>query len=465
MSRRRRHGEPDATPGVADPRSPTEPAPAREAVPKRALTSDPARSTGRLVGARIDGRYQIVGLAGRGGLGRVFLVEHVALGKKFALKLMNADLTHDDERRELFYREAKVASALMHPHVVSVVDFGEDPVAGAFMVMEFLEGESLAERLRRHPRGLPLKVFFDVLKQLAEALHYIHSEGVIHGDIKADNVICWKLSSTSRRRWQIKVLDFGLAFLSSSDDLPATVGGTPEYIAPERLEGAPPHASSDIYSLGVLAYELLTGDLPFRGDTKRVLQQQMYTPPPPIAVRRGEPVDERIEALLQRALAKKPADRHDSMEAFLYELRTLTDMLGMSERQGRRTMNPSGGERDRRLRAAAAGFDHAPFGMAGINVDGAIVVANAPFAKFLTGHPDSELAEDALLASSLLELYPSFLRDLRRVHVKGIKTRRSLIVPRPDGTQRPLTVLMAPGGAGFGEVHVTVLAGHLDPTL
>jgi hypothetical protein len=444
--------------------APSELAPDRQAARRRAPTADP-RSTAKLLGSRIDGRYKIVGLAGRGGLGRVFRVEHVVLGKPFALKLLNADLTQDEERRERFYREAKVASSLMHPNVVSVVDFGEDEVAGAFMVMEFLEGESLGERLRRHPRGLPIKMFCEVLSQLAEALHYIHAEGVIHGDIKAENVICWQLTGTSRRRLQVKLLDFGFAFLSSSDDLPATVGGTPEYIAPERLEGAPPHALSDIYSLGVLAYELLTGDVPFRGETRSVLEQHLCAPPPPIELARGEPVDERIDALIRRALAKEPDDRQVSMAAFLYELRTLTDMLGMSDRPRRGAMNASEGARERRTRAAAAGFDHAPFGMAGINVDGAIVVANAPFAKFLTGDRRTELTEDALLASSLLALYPSFLRDLRRVHVKGVKTRKSLVVPRKDGTERPLTVLLAPGTAGFGDVHVTVLAGHLDPSL
>ena len=432
------------------------------AVPSRASTLDGLRSTGKLLGATIDGRYHIVGLAGRGGLGRVFRVQHAALGKQFALKLLNADLSRDTERRELFYREAKVASALMHPSVVSVVDFGEDEVAGAFMVMEFLSGESLAKKLARHPRGLSLRVFCEVLLQLGEALRYIHSQGVIHGDIKAENVICWREDGATRRGWRVKILDFGLSLLESSDELPASVGGTPEYIAPERLEGDPPHPSADIYSLGVLAYELITGTVPFRGDTKKILQQQIDAPPPPIDVRRGEPIDDRLDALIARALAKSPDERHESMEAFLYELRTAMDMLGFTERPRRLGMSAAP-ESDRRARAAVAGFDYAPFGMAGINVDGTIVVANAPFAKFLTGHKRSDLAEDALLASPLLELYPSFLRDLRRVHVKSVKARKLLALPRSEGSPRPITVLMAPGdGDALGDVHVTVIAGQLE---
>ncbi len=419
--------------------------------------------TPRLAGRTIAGRYEILGLAGRGGLSRVFRVRHTSLGKQFALKVMNADLSGDEERRALFYREAQVASALMHPNVVSVVDFGEDETAGAYMVMEYVEGESLAERLHRHRRGLPPKVFCDVLLQLAEALHYIHTEGVIHGDIKAENAICWRVQRSSRRPWQLKILDFGLAFLESSDTLPATVGGTPEYIAPERLRGAPPHVATDIYSLGILGYELLTGNVPFTGETEQVIEQQLYADPPPISARRGEPVDKRIDALIRRAIAKDPSARHDGMEAFLYELRTVMDMLGISHRPRVMSATAPAPARDVKQAAAAAAFQRAPFGMAGINVDGAVVVGNRAFAKFLTGDKRAPIPEDALLSSRLLEHYPSLLRDLRRVHVKGVKARKELVIPGRDGSQRRLTVVMAPGdGSALGDVHVTVLAGHFE---
>lgn len=429
---------------------------------KRSARGDPALSTGRLTGVTIGERYQIVGLSGRGGLGRVFRVKHTMLGKHFALKLMNAHLHDDPQRRDLFYREAKVASALMHPNVVSVVDFGEDEVAGAFMVMEYLDGESLTERLRRHPRGVPIKVFCDVMLQLAEALHYIHTQGVVHGDIKSDNVICSRIHGSSRRQWQIKLLDFGLAFQESSHELPDTVGGTPEYLAPERLRGAPPHSSTDLYSLGVLSWQLLTGEVPFRGEVREVLEKQLRDDPPPIEEVRGEAVDERVGALIRRALAKEPAERQASTSAFLYELRTVTEMLGVRSR--RPTMRGAlvqdhrdGAEAKRR----AAAFESAPFPMAGINIDGSISVANSQFVKFLTGDRSASLTDSGLLRSELVEIYPEFLRDLRRVHVRDSKLRKEVWV-RADEGGRPLTFLMAPARRDdAGDVHVTVIAGAL----
>lgn len=439
--------------------------------PSRNAAWDPQRAswpvssrptpTPRLAGKTIANRYEVLGLAGRGGFSRVFHVRHTRLRKEFALKVLNADLSGDDQRRAVFYREAQVASALVHPNVVSIVDFGEDASTGAFMVMEYIEGDSLAERLRRHPRGLPVKVVCEVLLQLAEALHYIHSEGVIHGDIKAENAICWRLPTSRKRRWQIKILDFGLAFLKSSDALPAEVGGTPEYLAPERLAGAAPDVATDLYSLGILGYELLTGGLPFTGEAEQVLQQQLHASPPPINSCRPEPVDERLESLIWRAMAKNPRDRHETMGAFLYELRTVMDMLGINDRTRVMSASAAAPTREPHHAAAEAGFQRAPFGMAGINVDGAVVVANRAFAKFLTGDKDAPIREDALLSSRLLEHYPSLFRDIRSVYVKGVKARQELVIPRRDGSQSPLTVVMAPGeDKTLGDVHLTVLPGH-----
>ena len=424
-----------------------------------------AASTGRLTGATIADRYQIIGLSGRGGLGRVFRVKHTVLGKQFALKLMNAHLHDDPERRELFYREAKVASALMHPNIVSVVDFGEDEVAGAYMVMEYLAGESLAERLRHHRHGIPVKAFCEVMHQLAEALHYIHREGVVHGDIKSDNVICWRDHSASRRRWQIKLLDFGLAFQESEETMPSTVGGTPEYIAPERLDGSLPHPAADIYALGILGYELLTGRVPFEGNVNDILHQQICAQPPPIASQRGEAVDERVDSLIQRAIRKSPSERHPTMESFIYELRTVMDMLGMRRRRPgiRASMAPdrSQGHGERSGRAASA-FDTAPFPMAVIDVTGAIAVANREFAKFLTGDRDAELGEDALLSSDFVAFYPKFLRHLRWVHVNGTKTKKEVVVGSTERSAETLTFLMAPARAkDLGDVHVTVIPGTI----
>ena len=430
-------------------------APSSEAPPERDSLWD-------LVGVIVAGRYELEEPIGHGGLGRVFRAKHVVLGKEFALKILNTTLSGDSVRRERFYHEAQLASSMMHPNIVSVVDFGEDELVGAFMVMEYVQGEPLSARLERYPSGLPVKVVCDVIRQLSDALRHVHRRDVAHGDIKPDNVLCYQVSviGSKRRQWQVKLVDFGMAFLRTSNEDPGEIGGTPAYIAPERIQGDAPSASSDLYSLGLVAYELLTGAVPFAGTTQEVLFAQLESEPPPIGERRGEEVDERVDQLVRRAIAKDPAKRHESIDAFIYELRTVMHMLGMTDRKW--SMSTTGIERtaDRRLVAAAAGFDLAPYPMAGINVDGAIVVANTEFARFLTGDGSATLSADALFSSPLYELYPTLLRDLRRVHVSGAR-RHKLLAVEKRGERTQLRFTMSPGRSGsFGDVHVTVIAEH-----
>src|SRR5574338_467542 len=296
----------------------------------------PRGGRGARGGDQIGGRYVVEGQLGRGGMGRVLRVRHSALGKPFALKLIKSAIATNPKIRELFYREARLASALTHDNICSIVDFGQDELFGLFMVMELLEGQTVHARLR-HSGGFTAKVACDVMWQVSDAVRFIHSRQILHGDIKTENIF---MVRTPAQRRLIKLLDFGL----SRADLGHNEGvdGTPEYLAPERIDGAPASQASDIYAMGIVFFELLTGKLPFVGDMKDVFQAHKKYPVPPASKYTDHPesLDERADQIIARATAKDPADRHPDVAAFMYELRTLMGMLGMDQGGRRRAVAP-----------------------------------------------------------------------------------------------------------------------------
>src|SRR5262249_30048847 len=152
---------------------------------------------------------------------------------------------------------ARLASSMSHSNIANVVDFGEDPKLGLFMVMELIEGEPLAKLLHREGR-LGTKAACDIILQVAEALHYIHGNDVVHCDIKTENILITEVHGTKRRQLQVKLLDFGLARSLRTSRITSSLSGTPHYVAPERIRGEPPSPSSDIYGVGILFYELVT---------------------------------------------------------------------------------------------------------------------------------------------------------------------------------------------------------------
>ena len=202
---------------------------------RRRSTTEPAlRQRGARSGDVIGGRYVVEGQLGRGGMGRVLRVRHQALGKAFALKLIKSAIATNPKIRELFYREARLASALTHDNICSIVDFGQDDAFGLFMVMELLEGQTVHAQAAPLAAGMTPKVACDVMWQVADAVRFIHSRQILHGDIKTENIF---MVRTPAQRRLVKLLDFGL----SRADLGRTDGvdGTPEYLAPERIDGAP----------------------------------------------------------------------------------------------------------------------------------------------------------------------------------------------------------------------------------
>ncbi len=405
----------------------------------------------------VGGRYALDGRLGEGGMGHVYRARHIQLGKAFALKIISPAFATDNAARLRFNQEAKLASEISHPNIVSVVDFGEDAQFGAYMVMELVEGEPLIA-----PGVLPMSVkrAIDVLGQVADALDHIHKRGIVHGDVKAENIMLTAEQAGARRRRIVRLLDFGLA---RRPDLAEEEGvsGSPHYLAPERAAGGPASVSSDVYALGVLGYMLLTGTLPYEGSVMEVLMAHINQTPPPISTRRREEVDPALESLILRAMAKDPAQRHGSAAAFRYELNTVMDMLDMGRRRSRASgVLPAENAREMSITQA---FERSRIPQAILSVDGLFVATNRAFNKLV--NQDEKGCDGLILTDTTLTTFvPGLLRALRAVHVDGKPIERRAKVFR--GNDRPpyeLSIWLTPLPIPGQEIHLLVRVEELDP--
>jgi serine/threonine-protein kinase len=390
----------------------------------------------------IGGRYRISKRIGAGGMARIFKVVHEDLGKAFALKIIHTALSDDPRMRDMFFHEARMASAMEHPNIVQITDFGEDPDFGAFIVMEYLHGQTLRVRLFREER-IHVNLACDIVAQVADALRLIHSRGVVHCDIKSDNIFLCRVAGKQRRRIQIKLLDFGLSRMQAASGPVSLsdVGGTPAYMAPERIRRAPPHPSMDIYSLGVLFYEMLTGTLPFKGEIEDVLMAHLKKEPEPPSARLPEPLDDRVDEIVLKALRKDPAKRQKDMGAFLYEVRTLMDMLGVGPRRWR-ARSPSR-VRDSGVLNYQAVFERCPLPLFETDSKLVIVAANKAFAAFV-GATVGELTSKALSETRLGQTCPDLLEDAARVLKRGRKKQRVMTFFQSSEKQVSTMVWLAP---------------------
>ena len=403
----------------------------------------------------VGGRYIIEGQLGRGGMGRVLRVRHAALGKVFALKLIKTTIATDPKIREMFYREARLASAFTHDNICSIVDFGQDERFGLFMVMELLEGQTVHRKLQ-HAGKLTPKVACDIMWQVADAVRFIHSRAVLHGDIKTDNIF---LVRTTTQRRLVKLLDFGLA----RPDVGRTehADGTPEYLAPERQDGAPVSQATDIYALGIVFFELLTGRPPFSGEIADVLRHHKRTTIPPPSQHCADPLDERADELVARATAKDPAKRHPDVQSFMYELRALMSMLGVTHQGRRRTLSDAARERrelDHRVKAAAEVFGAVPLPMASCDAHGQVRAANPAFLEFLGAAGDA--AGLQLRDSALPDVYPTLFDDLQEVATKRRPLKRVIYLHEGGDRVIEAAILLsaAPAVAEVtaGEIHLVL---------
>jgi eukaryotic-like serine/threonine-protein kinase len=259
-----------------------------------------------LIGTVFDGRYRIVRKLGAGGMADVYLAEDQELGRRVAIKILNDRHAADDSFIERFRREAKNAAGLSHPNIVSIYDRGE--AEGTYYIaMEFLDGRSLKELIvGRGPA--PVKVAIDYARQALAAVGFAHKHGIVHRDIKPHNVLVGP-------EGRLKVTDFGIARSGASQMTEVgSIIGTAQYLSPEQARGARVDQTSDLYSVGVVLYEMLTGQVPFTGDTplEIAMKHLSEVPTPPSELRPEVPHD--LDLVVLRALAKDPSERYQSAE-------------------------------------------------------------------------------------------------------------------------------------------------------
>jgi serine/threonine protein kinase len=260
----------------------------------------------RRMGAVLGGRYRVTTEIGAGGMGVVYGADDLRGGGGVAVKVLDEVWAGDRTVRERFLREMRAGMRLRHPHIVTVLDAGDGP-AGTYLVMERLYGQSLSTRLLDGPMS-ELEAL-EVVRQCAEALAAVHPEGVVHRDIKPGNLFLVR----GGRTVDVRVLDFGLALLV--DEAPLThagfVLGTPRYMAPEQVRGRTCAGTADLYSLGVVLFEMLVGRPPFAGDEQQLMLQHAAVPPPRVIDLRPD-VSPEVDALVAALLQKSPSARPDS---------------------------------------------------------------------------------------------------------------------------------------------------------
>jgi serine/threonine-protein kinase len=286
-----------------------------------------------LVGrALAGGKLKIEQLIGRGGVGAVYKARHRELKMPVAVKVLRESFQHDIDFCRRFYAEALAASRLDHPNVTRVIDFGQEPDGLLYLAMEYLDGVELRSVI--HEAGpLPTERIVEIVAQVCAGLSHAHARGIVHRDIKPENLVLMPGQDDDGRRIEVvKVCDFGIAqhraLRRMGDE--GSVAGTPEYMSPEQCRGDELDERSDVYAVGVVLYELATGQIPFRAERPQsILNKHQFTPPPPPSQIRAD-VDPTLEAIILKALAKEPADRQQSMRELRAELRDVLASLDAS---------------------------------------------------------------------------------------------------------------------------------------
>ncbi|HYA46579.1 MAG TPA: serine/threonine-protein kinase [Burkholderiales bacterium] len=284
---------------------------------------------------KLIGRYKITGELGRGAMGLVYKAEDPALGRTVALKTiaLSDDEPERDEYRKRFLLEGKAAGRLTHPHIVTVYDFGEERDI-AYLAMELLKGTEL--RTRMQEGAIPIFEAVDIAAQVAEGLGFAHEHGVVHRDVKPGNIMLVA-------RGQAKIMDFGIARMRASDHKTSTgvVLGTPRYMSPEQVAGSPVDHRSDIFSLGIVLYEMLTRTAPFAGEDSTQTMHKIANAEPVAPSRLNPEVPSLLDFVLARALKKDPVVRYQDAYEMAADLRScLAEMRGRV-RAGGKEENPA----------------------------------------------------------------------------------------------------------------------------
>ena len=292
-------------------------------------------------GTVIDNRYEIIGPLGSGGMGEVYRAARRMLGDEVAIKVMHASADPTSELRHRFLRESRACAQLRHPNIVSILDFNIDAAGQPYMVMELLSGPSLREEIEISGAMAPGTVV-DVLAPVAAALQLAHDRGITHRDLKPANIVAHRYASGER---VYKVIDFGLAAVKEATDHtkltePHMFMGTVAYAAPEQMRGEPADTRADVYALGVIAYEMLAGRLPFDATNGLTLIQQALNDTPAEPGRHKSGLSAQVDSVVMRALAKNPDERWPSIAEFLRALQSAVG--GSAQRAGTTTVAAEG---------------------------------------------------------------------------------------------------------------------------
>ncbi len=289
----------------------------------------PAAAADPMVGRVIAGRFTVISRLGEGAMGTVYRAKQSPIGREVAVKILRSERALDETSRGRFLREARANSLLTSPNTVTVFDFGTGDTGEFYLAMELLEGESLGQRLKRVGR-LDAAAALDTARQALRSLAEAHEKGIIHRDLKPDNLFFARLRSNETHEEIVKVLDFGIAKMLRADDeaidavetQAGTVFGTPRYMSPEQAQGKPLDARSDLYSLGVMLYQMLTGRPPFTDDDAIVVMaRHIKTMPRPMSeVAPDANVPPEVESAVMRILSKDPAKRPQTADAMSAEL-------------------------------------------------------------------------------------------------------------------------------------------------
>ncbi len=318
----------------------------RDRIPTRADIADP------LLGAVVGERYRVLDRIAAGGMGQVYRASHVRIASLFAVKVLYGDLAYDAGMRARFQREAEATSLLSHRHIVRVFDFGETPEGLLYLAMEYVDGQSLAGLLARDGK-LDEARAVTFARQITRGLAHAHERGIVHRDLKTDNVLVVREDEDEE---VAKILDFGLAQIRSEVRLTQAgqVFGTPQYMAPEQFFRADVDTRADLYSLGVMLSELLTGTIPFDGATVAELAR-LHSQAPPPSVRASCPgVSAAMEAIIARLLAKSPDDRFPSARSSMRCGRSPRERASRARRRPRALRRrPGGGVGDPRPAGAS----------------------------------------------------------------------------------------------------------------
>lgn len=277
-----------------------------------------------LIGKRVNDRYKLLKMVGGGGMANVYLARDMILDRDVALKILRMDFNNDEEFIKRFNREAQSATSLAHPNIVSIYDVGEDGDI-YYIVMEYVEGMTLKQYIQKND-PIPIETALDIMKQITAAISHAHQNGIIHRDIKPQNILI-------DHEGNIKITDFGIAIALSSTNITQTnaVLGSVHYLSPEQARGGMANKKSDIYSLGIVMFELFTGRLPFYGESAISIALKHLQSETPSPKRWNPDIPQSVENIILKATAKDSFYRYESVDAMSEDIRTALDPARINE--------------------------------------------------------------------------------------------------------------------------------------